>query len=397
MNKALKIFYIFYDYKNIIPIHSYEVIAQLASRSNRIYVFANVNRYSSVTEEWRRLGIEIINVRSFSKRFIAQITFILHLVVKVFLCYFKYHPNLVYVRHGSPSMAAVIIGKALRIPICLEINDILTKRAELGGINFVRNLWTKFYETVSFPLADRIFPVTEGIADWIQEEYRPQIGRVITMPNGVNVERFHPSDMLKCRTNYRLSQSALIVGYLGSLFKWAGLEYLIEAAALIVSVHPTAFFIIGGGEEPYYSWLTRRVNSKKLAPHFKFFGPIGWDDAASFIGSMDVCVAPAFFNNLLSGISSQKVFAYLACGKPVVASDIPGLGDMLEKERIGVSFPMGDHRSLAEAIIDLLSNKEQLKEMGEKGRDFVVQNHAWEVIVDKLEESFQSLIGAKEV
>ena len=83
---------------------------------------------------------------------------------------------------------------------------------------------------------------------------------------------------------------------------------------------------------------------------------------------MDVCVAPAFFDDLQSGISSQKVFAYLACGKPVVASDIPGLGDMLEKKHIGVSFPMGDHKSLAEAIIDLLSKRERLKDMGERGR-----------------------------
>ena len=56
---------------------------------------------------------------------------------------------------------------------------------------------------------------------------------------------------------------------------------------------------------------------------------------------------------------------------------------------------MGNHKALARAIIDLLSNEEQLKEMGQRGRDFVVKNHAWKVIVDKLEATFQELIWAK--
>jgi len=395
MKRPLKIFYVYYDYPNVIPIHSYEVITQLARDSNKIYVFANVNKYSNLTKEWRRLNIEIINVRSLSKRFIGEITFIFHLIVKVFLCYFKHPPNLIYIRHGSPSLVGVIIGKILRIPVCLEVNDILTKRAKFRGINFLKNIWIKLYEGISFPLADRIFPVTDGITNWIYEKYKPKMGRVITIPNGVNVERFYPADLLKCRTNYKLPDSALIVGYLGSLFRWAGLEYLIDVAPSIIAVYPSVLFVIGGSEEPYYSLLMRKVNEANLSDYFKFFGRIGWNDAATFINTMDLCVVPAYFEDLQSGISPQKLFAYQACGKPVIGSDIPGLGDLLERERIGLSFPMGDQKALAKAIIDLLSNKERLKEMGERGRNFVVKNHAWEIIVDRIQTNFRELICIK--
>jgi len=170
MNKGLKIFYVYYDYRNVIPIHSYEVITQLARKGNKVHVFAHVKKYSSIAKEWRSLNIEIITVSSLSKRFIGEITFLSHLFVKMFLCYFQRRPSLIYIRHGSPSLVGVIIGKTLKIPVCLEVNDILTKRTKFKGIYILKEAWIKFYEGMSFPLADKILPVTNGIKNWICEK-----------------------------------------------------------------------------------------------------------------------------------------------------------------------------------------------------------------------------------
>ena len=62
----------------------------------------------------------------------------------------------------------------------------------------------------------------------------------------------------------------------------------------------------------------------------------------------------------------MKLYAYLACKRPVVGSDIEGLGDVLRRERVGFSFPSGDAERLAEAIIQLLQNRELAQEMGDK-------------------------------
>ena len=68
---------------------------------------------------------------------------------------------------------------------------------------------------------------------------------------------------------------------------------------------------------------------------------------------------------------------------------------MLKKEGIGLSFRMGDHETLARAIITLLENSNKSRDMGKKGRDFVVKNYSWEIIVHKLETLFNGLIRKK--
>jgi glycosyltransferase involved in cell wall biosynthesis len=215
---------------------------------------------------------------------------------------------------------------------------------------------------------------------------------IVTIPNGVNPVRFCSNDMQRCRRKYNLSKSSLIVGYLGSLYNWAGIEYLIEAGKNIISSFPNVLFVIGGGEEPYLSLLIKKVQSQRLDDYFKFFGSIKWDDASDFINTFDIAVAPVFFNNLDSGISSQKVFAYLSCGKPVIGSDIPGLGDMLEKEGVGISFPMGDSIALSRAIIRLFRDDDIISSMGKKARKLVLNSYSWEIIVNRLENHFLKLI-----
>lgn len=392
MKKQLKICYVYYDYSNVVPIHSHEVITQLAKKGNDVCVFCHIKSDSEVLKEWQRLDIRVVNVSSLPIRFVDEISFLIKLFFMMVLYISKLRSDMIYVRHGSSSLICVIVGKLLKVPVCLEVNDILTKRMVFKGIYFFKKLWIELYEWFSFTLADRIFPVTDGINKWICNKYRVRRECVITVPNGVNDHRFYPAETYKCREQYDLTDRTLIVGYLGSLFPWAGLECLIEAVPSIVSVYPSVLFIIGGGEEPHYSMLKKKVEDNNLSSHVVFFGRVEWEDAKTFINTTDLCIAPAFFDNLESGISSQKLLAYLACGKPVVGSDIPGLGDMLEKERIGVSFRMGDPVELSKTINSLLADSYRLKEMGKRARSFVVKNYTWNGIVDRLIDMFKELI-----
>jgi glycosyltransferase involved in cell wall biosynthesis len=68
---------------------------------------------------------------------------------------------------------------------------------------------------------------------------------------------------------------------------------------------------------------------------------------------------------------------------------------MLEKEKIGSSFPMGDHNALARSLIELLGKPERARKMGERGRKFVLSSHSWEGIVTRLEATFQELTATK--
>ena len=76
----------------------------------------------------------------------------------------------------------------------------------------------------------------------------------------------------------------------------------------------------------------------------------------------------------------------------MVGSDIPGLGDMLENEKIGRSIAMGDSLSLAQAIISFLDNPNALMDAGKRARVFAVHNYSWESIVSRLEANIFTLV-----
>jgi glycosyltransferase involved in cell wall biosynthesis len=244
-------------------------------------------------------------------------------------------------------------------------------------MSILKRCWVRFYERFAFPWADLLLPVTDGIARWLVEEHATPVGAIRTVPNGVSLERFRPADRTACRVRFGLPPEAKIVGYLGSLFPWAGLDTLIDAAPEIVHHMPEALFVIGGGDEPCYSQWVERTRSAGLARHFRFFGAVDWGDASDLINSFDLCVAPALFKNTASGISSQKVLSYLACGKPVVGSDLCGLGDMLESNGVGMSFAMGDPRALASAVLRCLSDPLHLQRMQQSARQLVEQRYSW--------------------
>jgi glycosyltransferase involved in cell wall biosynthesis len=388
----MKIFYIYYDFIDVMPIHAFEVMTKLALRGNHVYALCSINKNSKIAENLRFFNIDIISIPTIPLRFLMEISFLTILIIRLFCVIRKIRPDIIYIRHGSPSIIGALIGRLKKVPVCIEVNDILTKRTEAYKVNFFKKMWTCFIEKTSFPLADRIFPVTNEINKWIHNIHNVPKYRIITISNGVNIERFYPSDVNNSKKKFNLSDSEIIIGYLGSLFPWAGIESLIDAATIIISSFSSVRFVIGGGEEPYFSKLKTRVNNLGLSSFFKFYGPIKWCEASDFINTFSLAVAPIFFKNFESGISSQKILAYCACGKPVICSDIPGLKKFIEKEKIGVVFKMGDYYDLASAIIKILKNPIQIEIMGRRARTYVCKKCSWDNKVEFLEKNLSNLV-----
>lgn len=376
------------------PIHVSEVVSELSARGHEIHVITCLKN-KSVIEKLPIKNIRLHNLKTINVRFISELLFMFFLLPYLFLLTLIHRPNIFYVRHSATSLIATIVASFFRKPCLIEINDIVIDKLKFIDVSKIKLLWIKLYHYCSYRLASHLLPVTEQIYFWILDHYRIKRERVTVVSNGVNIHRFIPKPLPEARLRYNLPLDAEIILSLGSLFPWAGIENLIDAAPKVLEHYPNTLFVVGSGEEPYHSNLKKAVNESGLDGHFLFFNFIPWDDAAWFISIANICVAPFVFKKIRSGVSSLRVFAYLGCGKPVIGTDIPGLGDMLESNCIGLSFPMNNYEALSDAIITLLSDSVKLKEMGKRGRKFVVNNYSWEVIVDKIEDKCNELIMAK--
>ncbi|MCP4681815.1 MAG: glycosyltransferase family 4 protein, partial [Desulfobacterales bacterium] len=96
------------------------------------------------------------------------------------------------------------------------------------------------------------------------------------------------------------------------------------------------------------------------------------------------CVAPFLPS---AGLRSPvKIFDYMACGRPVVASRIAGTTDIFADSGAIRLVPAGDSKMLANGINELLSNREEAKKMGEKGRAFILEKYDRRIIAKRISD-----------
>jgi glycosyltransferase involved in cell wall biosynthesis len=184
------------------------------------------------------------------------------------------------------------------------------------------------------------------------------------------------------------------VGFIGTIFKHSGLDVLISCAKQILcKISDAEFLIFGDG--PQKASLIEETKNSGLDHKFKFFGQIDYQNIPIFLGATDICVAP--FLETSDTNSATKIFDYLACGKPVVASNIENKENIFAESKTVYFVKPGDPDMLAEAIVHLLKNKEFANELGKKGRLFIDSNYSREEIARKIVEiadgSFSNMVN----
>ena len=203
---------------------------------------------------------------------------------------------------------------------------------------------------------------------------------VFVVRSAPDVERFakaEPDD------SWRRGRKHL-VGYVGIMGRQDGLDYLIDAARLIVADwgrDDIQFMLVGAG--PELPRLRERVSSLGLADHVEFTGLISsGQELGSMLATADVCVSPDEANRMNDISTMNKVMEYMALGKPIVQFDLHegrfSAGDA------SLYAARNDVTSLAEGIIRLVDDAELCARMGEIGRQRLVTMLSWELQVPRL-------------
>ncbi len=225
--------------------------------------------------------------------------------------------------------------------------------------------------------SDKIIAVTPGIKANLESVYRIPGEKITVVSNGANTSLFKPLAQDSCRRDLGLDLETPYVCFVGNLAPWQGVEYLVKAAPSILSRYPECRFLIVG-DGVMKNELLNLSRELGLEDRFIFTGVVPYDRVPVYINASDVCAAPFILaRNAKIGLSPLKLYEYMACGKPVVASAISGVTDALEASKGGVSVPPENPETLAEAISKLLENQELRANMGSKGLSYVTENYSW--------------------
>jgi len=235
--------------------------------------------------------------------------------------------------------------------------------------------------------ATLIVTVSKYSAKKITQHYGIDKAKIKIVPNGVDTQKFKPSNNNQNIKHQIGINSKLCILFVGRLIPRKGLPYLIEAAKHITKQHSHTQFIIAGNG-PLKNTLMHQIEKLNLTNNFTFLGDVKENALPTLYNSADIFVLPSIQEG--QGIALLEA---QATAKPVVAFNLSGIREaVIDKETGLLTKP--DSHELAEAIIKLLSDWSLRKKMGNKGREFVANNYSWDISAQKMLQVYREAASA---
>lgn len=298
-------------------------------------------------------------------------------------------PDVLYLRQNSFPFFPIALCKLLKIPTIVEVNGLVMDELKVSpdSKSFAYRVFSYLAlrsERFNYRHCDRIVSVTDKLKDELMRLYSVPAEKVLVINNGANTEIFKPMDQKKARTSLELDDSKKYVCFVGHLAAWQGVEFLIYSSPLILEKCPDVRFLVVG-DGVMRDKLLEIASEMGLSDKFTFTGRVPYEDVPLYINAADICVAPFIKErNSKIGLSALKTYEYLACGKPIVASSISGVKDLIDLSGGGISVTPEDPGELANAVVRLISDQKTRSMMGEQGRKYVVENHSWDGVARKI-------------
>jgi glycosyltransferase involved in cell wall biosynthesis len=214
--------------------------------------------------------------------------------------------------------------------------------------------------------------------------------KIAIIPNGINLSEYAelpPKGSFKRKFN--IPEDRKIILYLGRIHKIKGIDVLVKAYAHLKNEmnFKDAILVIAGPDDGYLGEVRSLVYNLDIAGSVLFTGPLyGRDKLEAFIDS-EVYVLPSKYETFPIALLE----AY-ACGKPVIASKVGGLKDLVVDGETGLLFELGNIKQLAESIFNLLNDDNMVVKMGLKGKNFLEENFNIEKVVKKLEKVYEEVV-----
>jgi glycosyltransferase involved in cell wall biosynthesis len=273
-----------------------------------------------------------------------------------------------YERHANFMFMGVLLGKWLKRPVVLEVN-------ELAGFTRARGLiMERLARTIDagmFSRASYILCVSRVLADEARRR-SARSERVHVLPNAIDPNRFRcPGSEQSLRSRLGL-EGSIVIGHIGLFHRWDRLDVLIEAAKSIRDRHPEIKVLLVG-DGPEMENLKRTAFRLGMESAVIFSGPVPRDDVPAYIDAMDICVLPD--SNAFG--SPIALFEFMAMGKPCVVPDLGPMRDVLDDNLTGIMFPHADYNALKKALLRFVENSALRIEVGSRARDTVFERHTW--------------------
>ena len=214
-----------------------------------------------------------------------------------------------------------------------------------------------------------------------------QAPRVHVIPPASPVASDSAPGRVQARRTLGFGPEVPVVLFFGFVKPYKGLEVLLESLPMVRAAVPGARLVVAGefvGSQARYERLARRLGLESAITWRP--GYVASSDVAGLFAAADVVALP-----YIAASSSGVLLTAYSCRRPVVASSVGGLADLVEDGATGVLVPPGDPRALAAAIGTLLADPARAEQMGNCGYALKQRRHNWKGVAESLDSLYRGL------
>ena len=303
-------------------------------------------------------------------------------------------PDVIVERASLFGTAGSLVATELGVPHVLELNAPLAaeqgvyRRGTLDELASTGERWL-------LRRADAVFAVSSPLAEHAVRSGAAR-ERVHVLPNGVDPTTFHPGPR-DSTLRRRLGLGAgPVVGFVGGLRPWHGIELLPRLLERLAARRPdVTLAVVGDG--PLAGVLRDGLGARGLADRAVLLGSVPHDEVAAVVRELDLALAPYPEPAHEFYFSPLKLFEYMGCGVPVVASRIGQIAEIVRDGENGLLTAPGDLDELVGACERLLDDGELARRLGARAADDVAGRYTWDANAARIGALAERLRAARAV
>ncbi|MEN8140617.1 MAG: glycosyltransferase family 4 protein [Thermodesulfobacteriota bacterium] len=292
----------------------------------------------------------------------------------------SFRPHFIYDRYIIFNYSAVAAARKCNLPIFLEVNAPLSyeREHEPDEKLYLKKL-AYFIEKKACINASKTIVVSTPLFQYLNKIGVP--GRKIAiLPNGVNQQKFYPRNKSReLMSALRYSETDIIIGFVGILRPWHGVDMLIDAFAEIVEAFPQCKLLLVG-DGPIQTEIESHVESLGLGKKVFVTGRVPHADVGEYVALFDVAVSPkaTFY------ASPMKIVEYMAQAKAVLAPDMANIRDIIDHDVTGLLFEPDNRESLAMTLRELVSDNNKRDQLGKMAHGATQSRLNWQVNAERV-------------
>ena len=286
--------------------------------------------------------------------------------------------------HGYGFITNDRVARKIRgsTPMIYSLHHGVAQPAPTAGARVKRAFYDRMYGRKTLRRVQAIVPASDSDRRWLEAHGFPS-DRIHVLPTGLDPEAFQPGSAELARERFHLDR---YVVFLGRLHREKSPEHLLRAVAALGDDWTGSVVFVGPDAGERLA-LERLAGELRLRNRVVFAGEVDEPTKRDLLAGAECLVLPSFYE--AQGIAIAEAWAQ---GRPVVASEVGGVPDLVNNSQDGLLYPYGDIPALTTALREMLMDRPYASRMGTAGLRKARLSFTWDRIAQRFEELYQSVV-----